>query len=191
MTGDARTEPQESGIHVAQFLKEPVGATRQRVITLTEVALDEGLVARDVQGDVRLTRIPAGILATGTADAKVELTCMRCLEPFRQELTVEFADEFRPSVDIYTGAELAVTTDEEFFRIDGAHIVDVREMFRQAFLLGLPMAPHCSEQCTGLLAGAEDGESDSDGRLAVLKLLLEPEASEAAVGPARGAARQQ
>lgn len=178
MVSDAHTEPQESGIHVAQFLKEAVGATRQRAIELDRLALDDGLVALDVTSDVRLTRIPAGVLATGTARATVELTCMRCLEPFNQEVLVEYADEFRPTIDIHTGVELPLADDEEFFRIDGAHVVDVREMLRQAILLGLPMAPHCSEQCTGLLAGVDAEEAETDDRLAVLKLLLNSEASE-------------
>lgn len=177
MVSDAHTEPQESGIHVAQFLKETVGATRQRAIELDRLPLDDGLVARDVETDVRLTRIPAGVLATGTARATVELTCMRCLEPFNPDLRVEYADEFRPTIDIHTGVELPLADDEEFFRIDGAHVVDVREMLRQAILLGLPMAPHCSEQCTGLLAEVDTDEAETDDRLAVLKLLLENEAS--------------
>lgn len=178
MVSDAHTEPQESGIHVAQFLKEAVGATRQRAIELDRLPLDDGIVARDVETDVRLTRIPAGILATGTARATVELTCMRCLEPFNQELRVEYADEFRPTIDIHTGVELPLSDDEEFFRIDGAHVVDVREMLRQAILLGLPMAPHCSEQCTGLLAVVDTDDGETDDRLAVLKQLLDSDASE-------------
>lgn len=194
MVEDARTEPQETGIHVAQFLKEAVGATRQRSITLAQLPLDDGLVAREVESDVRLTRIPTGILAAGTARATVELTCMRCLEPFQQEVRVDYTDEFRPTVDIHTGVELAAVSaldDEEFFRIDGAHVVDVSEMLRQAFVLGMPMAPHCSEQCSGLLAVVAEDESQTDERLAILKLLLDPEAQDVTIPSPRRTGRHE
>src|SRR5690242_3155430 len=98
MSGILPDAPNDTRVHVAQLLQEQVGAVRQRPIALDELPLDEGLVARDVTGNARLTRIPAGILAKGNLSATVELECIRCLEPFDQPVEAEFADEYRPTI---------------------------------------------------------------------------------------------
>lgn len=166
-TGDTR-------VHVAQLLQEQVGAVRQRRLELADLPLDEGLLARDLTGSVRLTRIPTGILAKGSIAATVELECIRCLDPYDQAVEAEFADEYRPTIDISTGAELMPNpseTDDDYFTISDLHLLDLRESIRQALVLELPMAPLCRDDCPGLpeAAGAS-GEGDS--RLAVLSRLL-------------------
>jgi DUF177 domain-containing protein len=174
MSGILPYEPNDTRVHVAQLLQEQVGAVRQRPIALEELPLDEGLTARDVTGSTRLTRIPTGILVKGSLSATVELECIRCLEPFEQPVEVEFADEYRPTIDIATGAELTpspVEADDEYFSISDLHLLDLRESLRQALVLELPMAPLCREDCPGLPEAA-GLSNEVDDRLAVLSRLL-------------------
>lgn len=176
MTDDLQANANDATFHVARLLKEPVGAIRQRVVTLTVLPLTEELVAHDVTADTRLTRIPTGVLATGTVTAVVTLECIRCLEAYEQAVSAEFADEYRPTIDVVTG--LAVSSaiegdDEEYFTIDALHVVDVTESLRQAILLALPMAPHCREDCPGIADQDTLNERQGDDRLAVLGRLLE------------------
>lgn len=166
--------PNDTRFHVAQLLQEQIGAVRQRPIALDELPLDDDLIARDVAGTARLTRIPTGILAKGSVTATVELECIRCLEPYDQTVAAEFADEYRPTIDIATGAELTPSadgTDDDYFSISDLHLLDLRESIRQAIVLELPMAPLCRDDCPGLPEAAEL-ESDVDDRLAVLSRLL-------------------
>ncbi|CAA9547379.1 MAG: hypothetical protein AVDCRST_MAG88-516, partial [uncultured Thermomicrobiales bacterium] len=143
------------------------------------------------EADVKLTRIPAGVLAEGDADATLRMVCMRCLEEFEQPVHAEFADEYRPTVDVLSGVELSadgVDEDEaEYLPIDGAHILDLGESLRQAIVLALPMAPHCREDCPGLVGttAADAGESGEAG-LAVLGRLLDDGAVD--VAPAEAGA---
>ncbi|MDP9375718.1 MAG: DUF177 domain-containing protein [Chloroflexota bacterium] len=187
MAAKTQTIENDTTIHVAQFLQEPVGATRQARILLDSLPLDDDAAARGVKADVRLTRIPAGILAAGQVDAAVTVQCIRCLEDFEQQTGAEFADEYRPTVDILTGVDVSVTEDGEdeadYFTIGGAHVLDLRESLRQALILGLPMAPLCREDCPGLAEELDGAGESGDGRLAVLGQLLDAGAGNGAADP--------
>lgn len=191
------TKPIENDttIHVAQFLQEPVGATRRCRIVLAMLPLDDELAAHAVAAEVKLIRIPAGILSKGEVTATVASECIRCLEEFEQAVAVTFADEYRPTVDILSGLAVSASdADEdeaEYFTITGSHLLDSGESLRQALVLGLPMAPLCREDCPGL-AGALDGAGeDGDSRLAVLGQLLGSEAPRSDTGDGQGAAQQR
>jgi uncharacterized protein len=188
----------DTAIHVAQFLQEGVGATRQSLIVLDQLPLDGNLIAHHVAAEVKLTRIPSGILAGGQVQAQVPQECIRCLEEFDQPVRAEFADEYRPTIDILTGTAVRDDPDPEdeaeYFTITDLHLLDLRESLRQALVLGLPMAPVCREDCPGLPEAAEL-LNEGDARLAVLARLLgdddaETEADEQTTAQGRGARRR-
>jgi len=179
----------DTSIHVAQFLQEGIGATRQARIELEQLSLDSDLLALEIKAAIKLTRIPTGILANGHATAGVALQCSRCLEDFEETATAEFADEYRPSVDILTGATFNAEGEEEdedaIFRISDLHVLDVEESLRQAFVLGLPMAPLCRDDCSGLPELSELND-EGDARLAVLAQLLQGTGAETDEATANG-----
>jgi uncharacterized protein len=165
----------DTRIHVAQFLQEWVGATRQTRIVLDHLPLDDDMVAHQIESTPKLTRIPTGILASGQLKARVTMQCIRCLDEAETTVEAEYADEYRPSIDILTGAVLdpdeGNEDEAEYFTISGQHLLDLRESLRQAIVLGLPMAPLCRDDCPGLPeAAAFQGEGDA--RLAILASLL-------------------
>lgn len=167
----------DTHVHVAQFLQEPIGATRQVRLALEAMPLDEEMRARAIVSDVKLTRIPTGILAHGDVTATVAITCIRCLEEYDYVVRTTFTDEFRPTVDVLSGAEVSPAVDSEpeaeYFTISDAHLLDLREALRQAIVLGLPMAPLCREDCPGLLEAEVGAGAATDSRLAVLSQLLD------------------
>ena len=180
MSGALPGVQDDTRVHVAQLLQEQVGAVRQCRIAVEALPLDEGMIAQNIAANVRLTRIPTGILAKGQLDTSVRLECSRCLDEYDQSLEVEFADEYRPTIDIATGAELSeYTTDDEaeYFTISDIHVLDLRESIRQAIVLELPMAALCREDCPGLPEAA-GLNSEGDARLAVLGRLLVDEDAE-------------
>ncbi len=180
-TTDGAAETRDTRVHVAQLLQEPVGATRQRALALPELELDDEHDADGVTTNLRLTRIPTGLLVEGRVTATVTLECIRCLEEFEQAVETTFTDEYRPTVDIATGHDVeqdGETDEADYFSISDTHVLDVGESLRQAILLALPMAPRCREDCPGITDAADAALEPGDDRFAVLGQLLQPDGEE-------------
>jgi uncharacterized protein len=169
--------------NVAQLLKSTVGTKRQYEIEEDISGIDIDLeVVQPLVGRIRLLRTTDGILVTGSLHTEVRVSCRRCLKSF--DLPVDFAleEQFRPSIDVYTGAALPVEDGEDVVtRTDLHHMLDITEVIRQDLLLAMPMSPLCSQDCRGLCArcGADLNtetctcqEEEADPRLEVLRQLL-------------------
>src|SRR6478735_10896933 len=94
----------ETAVNVATLLQEQVGASRIYSFHLDRLELDDDLVASDVNGEMRLTRLTDEILANVTATATVAMTCLRCLELYDQPTKARFQEEFRVAYDVRSGA---------------------------------------------------------------------------------------
>ncbi|MDQ3696032.1 MAG: DUF177 domain-containing protein [Chloroflexota bacterium] len=171
----------DTAINVAGLLKVQTGQVREFELALDRFPLDDGLVAVDVVGEIRLTRLRDGIMARVTAAGTVDLECARCLRVYQQPFDIAFSEEYRQTVDVHTGAgagvEAEVATDEDTARINDNHLLDIGEVLRQEILVALPMRPDCGERCPGpdlaAIRRSGDDEASVDGRLAALARLLE------------------
>lgn len=169
----------DTAVNVVGLLKDQTGATRSYRLTLERFPADDDLIARAIEGNVRLTRLRDGIMASVEAAGIVQMACVRCLRDYDQPFAVDFDEEYRQTVDVRTGADLDGDTgnDELISRIDDNHELDLREPLRQEILVALPMRPDCGETCPGpdlLEVGGDDGVEDEvvDARLAALASLL-------------------
>src|SRR5688572_30557818 len=100
--------------NVAQLLKEPTGSTRKYDINEELDDLDPEIVIQaPITGKVKFTKIPQGILVNGDMETVVELSCGRCLEPFDVPVNIEIEEQFRPTLDLLTGARLPVGDDDD------------------------------------------------------------------------------
>lgn len=169
----------ETVINVAALLRDQLGSSRTLPLALERFVLDDGLVARDFVGEVRLTRLTDEILTSVKGSATVELECQRCLELFIQPVSVRFSEEFRIAFDVRTGAGLGIAAGDDEFEISAAHELDIGEPLRQEIVIELPMRPSCGEGCPGPPAIAVDEtEEQADERLAVLAALLKENGNE-------------
>ncbi len=134
-------------INVSQLLKESIGATRNYKVS---GIVDIGDIESQVEGEVSLTRTDRGILAKGTLQTSIKLTCCRCLSLFSCPLSVDIEDEYFPTIDIPSGAPLPLPDDPDIFTIDEHNILDLTEAIRQYGLLAIPMKPLCRQDCAGL-----------------------------------------
>lgn len=107
-----------------------------------------------VELDLRLESVMEGALVTGTARAKAEGECVRCLEPLEQELEADFQELFsypdaddRGRVKAEPGDD-AEEDEDRFFVEDG--LIGLEPVLRDAVVLALPMQPVCQEDCQGL-----------------------------------------
>lgn len=167
---------------VSQLLQEPTGATRHHELDDRELVVDETLRMHPVQGRVRLTRTPKGVLADVQARGDVDLDCGRCLTEYAQPIAFEFSEEYFQTVNVTTGARLPEPDEEDAFLIDEAHKLDLGDALREYLLLNLPPAPRCREDCRGLCsecgANLNEGEHSHapemvDERLAALGRLID------------------
>jgi uncharacterized protein len=173
----------ETAINVVALLQAEIGARRCYRVRLSTFPLDDELVAREVNGEVRLTKLRDRILVDGAFDAEVELECVRCLSHYGQPVAAEFSEEYWQTVDVRTGHSvdpvdlLSEERDvEERFTINDHHELDTREALRQHFLLALPMRPDCGDECPGPQGlMPEDGEEPerTDNPFAALANLLD------------------
>jgi uncharacterized protein len=172
--------------NVAQLLKEQSGHTRQYTLHEDISHLDTDIVPLSaLDGNLQLIRTADGVLVMGKLRASLELVCARCLDAFALPLQFALEEEFRPTIDITTGASLPLSDgDDAATRIDAHHELDLSEVVRQSILLAIPPSPICRTKCRGLCPhcgknwneGPCDCKRDEiDPRLQPLKQLLDKE----------------
>jgi uncharacterized protein len=139
--------------NVAILLKSVPGTARDVTIDETRVDLGPELpLVGPLTGAARLTRTQQGVLAQARVHAQVSLECSRCLAPLPLSLEVEWAELYRPSIDLITGQAIRPAEDDAL-QIDERHVLDLTEMARQSLLLALPLKPVCQPECRGLCLG--------------------------------------
>lgn len=136
-------------INVAQLLRASVGSVRDYEIKQVIDITGDGVNSL-VQGKVSLMRTHRSILVKGELATEAELTCSRCLGPFRRSLKMNLEDEYYPTADVDTGVAIALPDEPGCFTIDQQHVLDLTEAVRQCALLDIPMKPLCRENCAGL-----------------------------------------
>ncbi len=115
-----------------------------------------------------------GIQVRGELDARIRLTCRRCLAENEESFVVPL--EFRLEPGLEPGVE-----DEGVFalRPDG-DVVDIGPIVREELSLAMPEFPECREDCRGLCpicgvnlneATCECGSSEPDPRWETLRKL--------------------
>jgi uncharacterized protein len=116
----------------------------------------------------------------GRVRTELELTCSRCVEPYRFPVDAEFDQRYLPASEASAKADTEVEEDDletSYYENDQ---IDLSELMREQFYLALPMKPLCREDCKGLCAqcgtNLNTGTCDcapvwEDPRLAALKQL--------------------
>jgi uncharacterized protein len=134
--------------NVSSLLKEPTGAVRE--FQIDEDVRIEGEPVR-LRGTVRFDRTPEGVLVRAQLSGEAPAECSRCLKPLVSPVYVSFGEQYLPTIDIVTGARVEPAEGEEdAYRIDQRHMLDLSEPIAQYWSMALPMAPVCSEDCAGL-----------------------------------------
>ncbi len=168
--------------NVSQLLKEPVGSCREHELEEDISGIDSDLApVTPLVGMVQFLRTSDGVLVTGRLHTVLRVTCRRCLQEFELGIDFSLEEEFRPSVDIETGAAVQFEDGEDSVtRIDSRHMLDLTEVVRQNLFLASPISPLCAPQCRGLCPGCGAnlnneactcGYTESDPRLEVLRQL--------------------
>lgn len=94
--------------------------------------------------------------AAGDFEGHVVVACSRCVNPMSLPIQETLRVTFTPSKDVPSdepepedeGAEVA-EDDLDVFPYDG-EVIDLEPLFREQFVLAVPFAPLCKEDCKGL-----------------------------------------
>jgi uncharacterized metal-binding protein YceD (DUF177 family) len=177
---------------------------RQFVIPATLVSeWVKGLPMRDALGapevdpqagegaaDLELYADGTHAFAAGTFKGYLTVACSRCVNPVRLNLDETLRVTFMPPGEMAPEDEEPPTTEDgaevaegdlDVFPFDGDKI-DLEPLFREQFVLAIPYAPLCTEDCKGLCpqcgidrnTGTCSCEKPIDPRLAALKGLKLP-----------------
>ncbi len=108
----------------------------------------------------------------GTAKTELELSCSRCLEPFRMPVNAQFDLRYLPPAEASTDTEREVgegDLETSYYRDDQ---IDLNELLREQFYLALPMKPLCREACQGLCV--QCGTNLNTGACSCAPVLTDP-----------------
>ena len=107
-------------------------------------------VVAPVQVDLEIHKDKDRFRLVGTARTELELSCGRCLEPFRMPFEGAIDVRYLPASELSAEEEREVAEedlDTSYYRDDQ---IDLNELLREQFYLALPMKPLCRDQCAGL-----------------------------------------
>jgi len=162
-------------INVGFIAHENVGYSRTFPFEFPELFLPPDLDVWRLAGQAKFSRTARGLLAEVIAEAHIQAECVRCLEPFRLRLHVEFSELY--AFNHKTVTEAGLILPENGF-------VDLAPLLREYLWLAVPINPICHAGCAGLCP--ECGENRNrvdcghsaagvDPRLAALRSLLHPD----------------
>jgi len=142
-------------INVAPLLKEPIGARAD--YHLTEDPIDDhgenaGLReagAGAIDADLTATHTNPGAYLEGSADARVEMECSRCLRMFEAPVHAEFAEQYYATIGVTSGEPLA-DAPRDSKTIGSDFRIDLTPLLREELILATPFAPLHSADCKGL-----------------------------------------
>jgi uncharacterized protein len=96
------------------------------------------------------------LLIDGEVSTTLELSCGRCLEPFRWPVTVPLEERFpleevlNPQAEPEEGSEWDTTVSSVVHLDAGKPILDLDELIRQQLITEIPLQALCDEACRGL-----------------------------------------
>lgn len=140
--------------NVAGLLKGSTGGTRQyQIAEEPQFELEGARLVGPISGSVRLMRTQRGILAEVELQTRVEVDCARCTKRTETSLSVQFTDEYRPTIDIRTGFRIWPDPGElveEELLIGSDNVLSLDESARQELEASIPLKPLCDIACAGI-----------------------------------------
>jgi uncharacterized protein len=133
------------------------------------------------RAQMKIKKVGAEVVISGTIEADLELQCSRCLKDFRSMLTIPVNVVYNP-VEILKGEDKhELKVDELDMGFYSGDELDLLDLVKEQIILNLSMKPLCSESCKGicLKCGTDLNantcsctDKGTDPRLEVLKKLL-------------------
>jgi uncharacterized protein len=160
-------------LNVGFIIYQTIGFSRDFPFEIPHVRLQDDLDLASLNGTVRVTRTPQGLLVQVKMHAIASTECARCLTDFAYDLIVDFSE-------LYAFNQRSVTDSNLILPEDGK--IDLEPLLREYMLLEFPINPLCKPDCKGLcpicgensnLITCNHAEENGDERLAGLRALFD------------------
>jgi uncharacterized protein len=160
-------------LNVGFLISAAVGTSRDFAFDYEKIRLGEDLTAFDFTGTAAFSRTQQGLLLQGSFALKMELECVRCLEPYLQAVSFSFTD-------LYAFDKRSVSESDLLVPEEGQ--IDLTPLLREYALLEIPIQPVCRAECKGLCPVCGENlnrvdcghrRADDEAPFAALKDLLE------------------
>lgn len=118
--------------------------------------------------ELRLEAVTEGVLVTGSASATATGTCVRCLEPLREDVGAGFQELYaypdRAAHHKHTAQRSGDEADdvEEQLELVG-DLLDIEPVLRDSLVPALPFQPVCRPDCPGLCSECGAPLADDPG----------------------------
>lgn len=165
-------------LNVGFLLSQGAGTTREVVFNYPGTIKADDFIISRLDGTIKLTRTPQGVLVQGVLLVQTPVECVRCLTPFDLLYEVGLEELF------VTGAyaEASGLDEKATPMISEGGFIDLTPIVREEGILAVPMQVLCALDCKGLCPtcgqdlnqGTCDCETEQmDPRWAALRTLLE------------------
>lgn len=127
--------------NIGYFLNRPIGYNRDFNLEYEEIFIEPDLRVKNLSSYVRFSRTREGLLLEANLFGKIEDTCGRCLEKFLVDVNTTFQELYVFSLRSQEETDLIIPDDG---------YIDLGSIFREYFILELPIKALCREDCKGL-----------------------------------------
>jgi uncharacterized protein len=164
-------------LNVGFLLHEGAGYTREFTFDEPGKLRVEDVSLHHLEGSLRLTRTPQGILVKGVLHAQRSVECVRCLTLVDAPIEFPFEELFVPET-----SPQAEEPDNKDYIIDEGGFINLTPIIREEGIVAVPMQVLCQPDCKGLCPecgqNLNEGTCDCvqesiDPRLASLRSLLD------------------
>ena len=160
-------------LNLGFIIHQQIGYVREFPLAFPQINLGSDLALTDLNGTVRVTRTPQGLLVQVNCQAFSPAECVRCLTEFPLKLDADFSE-------LYAFNRRSVTESGLILPEDGR--INLGPLLREYMLLSIPITPLCRPDCKGLCSECGENLNETvcqhtpqnfDPRLEALKLLLD------------------
>ena len=130
-------------LNIGYLLKEGVGYSREITFAEPGTFVAEDVTIRHLNGSLRLTRTPQGILVQGVLHAQTTVECVRCLDP------VDFSYEIQLS-ELFTFSKASQAETDRSCIVEEGNFIDLTPIMREEGILAVPIQVLCKPDCKGL-----------------------------------------
>lgn len=130
-----------------------IGETDNFELSLAEWKIAEDLIAKDLKGKIKLTRLDESILVQVNGEASVLLECDRCLAEFEHLIPFKFSQEY------FLGG---FRENEEDLLVSKHFEINIEEPVREEIVLGIPVQRLCHKGCRGLCSHCGTNLNEGD-----------------------------
>ncbi len=137
-------------IDINEIEREGIAFDRELDLSGIAGASPDLLRVKSARLSGRAEREERGVILTARLEAKVELACSRCTEPFDSDLAVRFVLTLVPDAAEFAPGEARIDDEDAslFYTREGK--ADLVQIASEQIYLNLPLKPVCRKGCKGL-----------------------------------------